>query len=152
MEVASGEYGSCVDKLVAAVEEGKCDKKQALVISNDNGLNTTVVISASATVPDTQNGTSSLAEKESASKNYLKVECDNSLLGGSSESLDDHCHSFPTSTWTQFRILFVRTFFSIIRDETLTKLRVISHIAIGILLGALYWDIGNEASKVYNNR
>ena len=148
MEVASGEYGSCVDKLVAAVEEGKCDKKQAMVISNDNGLNTTVVLSSAASaIPDTQNGT----EKES-SKNYLKVECDNSLLGGSSESLDDHCHSFPTSTWTQFRILFVRTFFSIIRDETLTKLRVISHIAIGILLGALYWDIGNEASKVYNNR
>ena len=148
MEVASGEYGNCVDKLVSAVEEGKCDtKKQALVICNDEGLKT--VISTNET---TQNGTSATASAQESSKNHLTVECDNSLLVGSSESLDDHCHNFPTSTWTQFRILFIRTFFSIIRDETLTKLRLISHIAIGLLLGALYWNIGNEASKVYNNR
>ena len=31
------------------------------------------------------------------------------MLGGSSvESIDDHCQNFPTSTWTQFRILFIR--------------------------------------------
>ena len=71
--------------------------------------------------------------------------------GGSSESLDEHCQSFPTTTCTQFQVLFIRTFKSIIRDRTLTRLRMISHVAIGILIGLLYWDVGNEASKVHNN-
>jgi len=89
MEVASGEYGPCKEKLVAAVEDGKCDTKssiKSLASTQDNN------------------------QEVKAIDHTLKVsECENSLLGGSSESLDDHM-SFPTSTWTQFRILFIRTF------------------------------------------
>ncbi len=79
-------------------------------------------------------------------------DCSQSLLGGSVESMDSSSGgSFPTSTWTQFRILFVRTFRSIVRDRTLTNLRLVSQVAVGVLLGSLYWKIGDEASKVYNN-
>lgn len=131
MEVASGEYGPCVEKLVDAVESGRCEQ-----------------IKSQLTLPMTSTAASA---SENNGEVKIEVTANDSLLAGSSESLDDYCHTFPTSTWTQFRILFIRTFFSIIRDETLTKLRVISHIAIGLLLGALYWDIGNEASKVHNN-
>lgn len=151
MEVATGEYGPCVETLVEAVEEGKCDsasdKSQASSPTNSTTKeegNVEVKIDIEKPKMDTLQV---VGDKNNGGDN---TECQNSLLG-SSESIDDHCSSFPTSTWTQFRILFLRTFFSIIRDETLTKLRIISHIAIGILLGALYWDVGNEASKVYNN-
>ncbi|CAB0031859.1 unnamed protein product [Trichogramma brassicae] len=192
MEVASGEHGECVHKLVCAVNNGKCNNYQhyqtalvaAQALSNDiakqpptspagqqqqqqqpqqqdqtppstnNGKELTVagvVGGGQALVPNgvacgkaptsSSNGTSCVLS--------LPVSCTTSLLD-SAESIEQKV-GFPTNGWIQFWILLKRTFLSQCRDMTLTKVRLISHIIVGFLIGAIYYDIGNDASKAMSN-
>ena len=120
----------------------------------DNGKETAkeseLTISIKKATKDTDNSAMAIEIPEEENGNGLEPPS-SCLLTGSLESIDNHCKTFPTSTWTQIGILTKRTFISIIRDETLTKMRAFSHVAVGLLLGSLYWNVGNEASKVMNN-
>lgn len=83
-----------------------------------------------------------------------------SLLDSSTESVvltkrdshhKNHINGFPTSSWTQFWILLKRTFLTIIRDQTLTQMRLVSHVVVGAIIGMIYYGIGNDASKIMSN-
>ncbi|XP_071557287.1 ATP-binding cassette sub-family G member 4-like isoform X2 [Temnothorax nylanderi] len=55
------------------------------------------------------------------------------------------------STWQQQKILFLRSLICIKRDNALTKLRFAAHVATGLFFGAVFYNFGDDAEKVFSN-
>ncbi|XP_018305812.1 ATP-binding cassette sub-family G member 4 isoform X1 [Mycetomoellerius zeteki] len=55
------------------------------------------------------------------------------------------------STWQQQKILFLRAFTYIKRDIILTQLRFVTHVIVGLLLGIVFYNFGDDAEKVLSN-
>jgi ATP-binding cassette, subfamily G (WHITE), member 1 len=213
MEVACGEHGDCVSKLVMAVNNGKCNiynQPLAQNLSKTNGTNTKNIsqdiktkstaivtnvvldnvddanlhksINKTTTeftvvnipnIPSTNNDdlnkqlnvvpampvspiiTTTLQPLATNQGNTLKTTgptCTTSLLDSiESVNITLPNKSFPTSTWQQFWILLKRSFLTIYRDQTLTHMRLYSHVIVGAIIGMIYYDVGNEASKIMSN-
>lgn len=58
---------------------------------------------------------------------------------------------YATPFYRQLSILLLRTFLLIWRDSSLTTMRFSIHLAIGLLIGFLYYNIGNDANNSLNN-
>nr|XP_032515542.1 ATP-binding cassette sub-family G member 4-like [Danaus plexippus plexippus] len=58
---------------------------------------------------------------------------------------------YATSELVQFWVVLKRTLLFSRRDWTLMYLRLFAHILVGFLIGALYYDIGDDGSKVLSN-
>lgn len=202
MEVACGEHGEAVYKLVTAMNNRKCNNfEQETLLAVEKPLNlSTIAIpssSATSTALATDTTTTTMASHivthdsvvvdvdlvknsngraeytiinmnpskvdqngSSASQQQQQPGPTTSLLDSSTESVivtkkdshhKNHINGFPTSSWTQFWILLKRTFLTIIRDQTLTQMRLVSHVVVGAIIGMIYYGIGNDASKIMSN-
>ncbi|XP_034471780.1 ATP-binding cassette sub-family G member 1 isoform X2 [Drosophila innubila] len=220
LEVASGEYGEAVPKLVEAVKSGICKKymhKEYGIkgIANDiikgngsgndncSGNNITASTTAAATItledekplktletiaddadelselkppmleaqqsqnsdcsvinmPTTNEDSCSFSSSKGGQSQKAVSGGTNAVVGCMTSLLDSHESvvtlpnktGFPTSGWTQFWILLKRSFRTIMRDKMLTHMRLASHIIVGAIIGMIYYDVGNEASKIMSN-
>ncbi|RZF39659.1 hypothetical protein LSTR_LSTR001180 [Laodelphax striatellus] len=59
--------------------------------------------------------------------------------------------AYPSSNLQQFWILFKRCTLVTNRDMYLSRTRIIIHILLGILLGWMFYNFGNDADKVIGN-
>ncbi|KAF4522463.1 hypothetical protein B566_EDAN002547 [Ephemera danica] len=134
MEVASGEHGDVVTQLVQAVSSSNYSTQ--LPSSKNNQISNHFT-----------------KEKKQTNGCLETPEMLLSILPGPdiSSDINGGKRTFSSSGWTQFVVLLKRTMLCIIRDPTLTKLRVAAHVGVGLLIGMLYFDIGNDASRVFNN-
>lgn len=215
LEVASGEYGDAVPKLVQAVKSGACKKyahkdyvltlaqkksnQQEAVKAETAATTTTATLTLEDEKPPLEDKGERLEPSTGEDPAELKPpkletqqsqNSDCSVVNMPTTALDDSCSfssskgthnavgsgpgavvgcmtslldshesvvtlpnktGFPTSGWTQFWILLKRSFRTILRDRMLTHMRLFSHIIVGAIIGMIYYDVGNEASKIMSN-
>lgn len=124
------------------MEKLNSELKEGVIISNDIAKETMPI--------KAQDGTQIIPN--GLPKNTLTpATCTTSLLDSSENLPRTEKNGFPTSGCQQFWILLKRTLFIILRDKMLTRMRLLSHLVIGVLLGLIYYDIGNNAAKVMSN-
>ncbi|KAL1380620.1 hypothetical protein pipiens_001413 [Culex pipiens pipiens] len=63
----------------------------------------------------------------------------------------DHSRQYPVSQWSQFVTLTKRTTLCTFRDMQLMKMRIMTHLFVGLLIGVVFWDVGNDGAKVLSN-
>ncbi|XP_077285387.1 ATP-binding cassette sub-family G member 1-like [Arctopsyche grandis] len=59
--------------------------------------------------------------------------------------------TYAASYIKQFWVLLKRSLLCSFRDLQLAKMRVLAHLVVGIILGFIYYDIGDDASKIMSN-
>lgn len=99
--------------------------------------------------PNNRNSISGERFRILSSELELSPKDENSFNSQKNEGEFDVCER--TSGLFQFYVLLKRTFTSTFRDLQLTQLRLVSHFAIGLLIGYLYLNKGQDASNITNN-
>uniref|UniRef100_A0A1B0CG10 ABC transporter domain-containing protein n=1 Tax=Lutzomyia longipalpis TaxID=7200 RepID=A0A1B0CG10_LUTLO len=59
---------------------------------------------------------------------------------------------YPISQWKQFLILLKRSFVCISRNFVVTQLKILTHLFIGLVVGWIYYNVGNDdpsESKIF---
>ncbi|KAF5302196.1 hypothetical protein FQA39_LY10235 [Lamprigera yunnana] len=90
------------------------------------------------------------------SSNTVSVPMDNDKVPNVDTALLDSDLTIPqprygNSELNQFFIILTRALLFSRRDWTLMYLRLFAHILVGILIGGLYYNIGNDGAKVLSN-
>uniref|UniRef100_A0A1B6BZG2 ABC transporter domain-containing protein n=1 Tax=Clastoptera arizonana TaxID=38151 RepID=A0A1B6BZG2_9HEMI len=177
IEVSCGEYGDNVSKLVNAIQNGERDIRSGKPFPTVKHLNNVNINATSEKkIPNTMIESSTSTGNGSnillayTKNDIVKESSDNSeaimipVDLNCSEKVQDNVTTalldsglpigqrrYGTSEWNQFWIILKRTLLFSRRDWTLMYLRLFAHILVGILIGALYYDIGNDGAKVLSN-
>lgn len=65
---------------------------------------------------------------------------------------DLNCSKYSTSFYQQFQNLLIRNFLTSCRDKTLSLMRLLINIGVGLCFGTIYFGIGNEASNIFDTQ
>lgn len=121
MEICNGDYGSHISKLVESIENGR---------SNVWRSTKTFYLNKSKEPIMSQQMTKRLYSFEMEFK---------------------HTPYYTTNFWRQLYILIKRNAIRLFRDRVFALLRIIMHCVIALIIGTLYFKIGQDAAYVLDN-
>lgn len=178
IEVACGEHGDHTRRLVDAIDNGKKDIRTSADYAGLKARNDLIKVSNLKAILDKNDVANSNGKYEdnlTLNNGILKGNLVNDIAKESAEPVVstnekgdamialDNCTTallsaeitsperYPTSQFHQFWIVLKRTLLFSYRDWTLMYLRLFAHLLVGFLIGALYYDIGNDGAKVLSN-
>nr|CAD7402721.1 unnamed protein product [Timema cristinae] len=125
IEVSSGEYGDHTEKMVAAVDNGRCYRwasTPSVPINIDSPSCSDDIISESSDKPDFQHA-----------------------------DISEKIYTFDSSTWVQFRILTYRMLLQSWRNPNYLSLKVGLYLFLVLIVSILFWRMGNDGSKTLFN-
>ncbi|XP_044747965.1 ATP-binding cassette sub-family G member 4 isoform X1 [Coccinella septempunctata] len=164
IEVACGEYGNHIRKLENAIGNGKHDIRDGMplpdmkAIEGLNNMNEWTNGNGNINKNSSQpaygfNENVLLEKKVDKSVAPIANEKENATVETTllDEVVPKNQPRYGNSELQQFFIILNRALLFSRRDWTLMYLRLFAHILVGILIGALYFKIGNDGGKVLSN-
>ncbi|KAG5676197.1 hypothetical protein PVAND_006046 [Polypedilum vanderplanki] len=125
LDVASGEYGhEFLDRMVEMIDNGRIvDWKPQSKIS------------------DSYENSYNADRKQSSELDYSQFE----------EEINPNNLEYKCSSWQQFSVLFRRASKQIYNNKSYLALRLNMHIFLGIVVGGIFYQMGNDATKTIFN-
>lgn len=141
-----------------SIAEATEDTENTTVLKNDKMKTQKSVIFTATARQEDDILKSSKADTDSYKNNSSIMKPKSSACTISFVNSEEEVHTkklqktgYPISSWAQFWILLKRTLRTIIRDKQLTHSRLISHVVVGALIAMIYYDTGEDESKVMSN-
>ncbi|KYQ52093.1 ATP-binding cassette sub-family G member 4 [Trachymyrmex zeteki] len=121
MEICNGDYGPYISKLMESIENGKNNEWRSMK---------TVYLNKSQ---------ETITSQQVAKRSY------------SYEMEFRHTPHYTDNFWRQLCILIKRNAIRLFRDKALTLTRISMHLTIALIVGTLYFKIGEDAAYVLDN-
>ncbi|KAI4477727.1 hypothetical protein M0804_012555 [Polistes exclamans] len=130
IEICNGDYGDHLSRLVESVENGKSNTWRSSVILSLGKTEEIIVTHMSAS---------------------SKVLQQTNIRVPSFEVEYKHTTYYATGFWKQFHVLLRRNAIKLSRDKILTLTRISMHLLIALIVGAIFFRIGQDATYVLDN-
>ncbi|KAJ9578087.1 hypothetical protein L9F63_025052 [Diploptera punctata] len=91
------------------------------------------------------------SDEEAVNEESIMLQVPNLDTDESSSESKKSYSRYPVPLWFQIHVLIKRSIWCSSRDIFMMYIRIITHIIIGLTIGAVCYNIGNEASKTASN-